>query len=351
MADLLEPPRLGLRRRLDPLPRRRRARLRRATTSGRRRARPRRCGRTYFEWLGEAARERDVRHPRPPRPRQVLGPASARGPSGDLRCFYEIAMEGIAESGIAVEVSTAGLRKPVGELYPARAFLEMVRRRRQPDRAVERRPHARAPRPRLRPGARAAGASSASPSSRCSSAASAGWSRSDDRRVGHRLGLAPPRAGAPADPRRGAIQHELGLDGHSDADVLTHAVIDALLGAAALGDIGQHFPDTDERSATPTRCCCCARSSRRSPSAGSPSPTSTPPSSWSARSSRRTATRSAPRSPTGSAWRPAVNVKATTGEGMGFVGRGEGVAALAVATVRRTRDRRDRPGRTSTSSC
>ncbi len=43
------------------------------------------------------------------------------------------------------------------------------------------------------------------------------------------------------------LPHDKGLDGHSDADVLTHAIIDALLGALALGDIGAHFPDTDPR--------------------------------------------------------------------------------------------------------
>ena len=43
------------------------------------------------------------------------------------------------------------------------------------------------------------------------------------------------------------IEHTLGLDGHSDADVLLHAISDALLGAAALGDIGRHFPDTDPK--------------------------------------------------------------------------------------------------------
>ena len=51
---------------------------------------------------------------------------SARRPDGDLRRYYEPAVEAFADAGIAVEVSTAGLRKPVEEIYPARAYLEMV---------------------------------------------------------------------------------------------------------------------------------------------------------------------------------------------------------------------------------
>ena len=64
-------------------------------------------------------------------------------------------------------------------------------------------------------------------------------------RIGH--GYDVHRLVAGRDLILGGVQipHRLGLDGHSDADVLPHAVMDALLGAAALGDIGQHFPDTD----------------------------------------------------------------------------------------------------------
>jgi histidinol-phosphatase (PHP family) len=86
--------------------------------------------RRYFQTLGEAARSGlfDIlAHPdlvkiwSPARPTKRERPR----PEGDLRRFYELALEGIAESGIAVEVSTAGLRKPTRELYPAEAFLAM----------------------------------------------------------------------------------------------------------------------------------------------------------------------------------------------------------------------------------
>jgi histidinol-phosphatase (PHP family) len=86
---------------------------------------PDRVWRKYFEWLGEAAMSGlfDVLA----HPDLVKHWGRERPwPERDPRYYYEVAMEGIAESGIAVEVSTAGLRKPVGEIYPARAFLEMV---------------------------------------------------------------------------------------------------------------------------------------------------------------------------------------------------------------------------------
>ena len=82
--------------------------------------------RTYFEWLGQAAASGMFDILAHPDLVKYWGAPERPWPEGDLRRFYEIAMEAIAASGIAVEVSTAGLRKPVGELYPARALLEMV---------------------------------------------------------------------------------------------------------------------------------------------------------------------------------------------------------------------------------
>jgi histidinol-phosphatase (PHP family) len=87
---------------------------------------PDKVWRTYFEWLGEAAMSGLFDILAHPDIVKYWGPTRRPWPERDLRYYYETAMEGIAESGIAVEVSTAGLRKPVGELYPARALLEMV---------------------------------------------------------------------------------------------------------------------------------------------------------------------------------------------------------------------------------
>jgi histidinol-phosphatase (PHP family) len=81
--------------------------------------------RGYFEALAEAARSGLFDVMAHPDLVKVWGRGRPR-PERDPRFYYELALDGIAESGIAVEVSTAGLRKPVGELYPAPAFLEMV---------------------------------------------------------------------------------------------------------------------------------------------------------------------------------------------------------------------------------
>jgi 2-C-methyl-D-erythritol 2,4-cyclodiphosphate synthase len=131
------------------------------------------------------------------------------------------------------------------------------------------------------------------------------------------------------------IPNDRGLEGHSDADVLTHAVIDALLGAAGLGDIGEHFPDSEERyrdadslalletvlttviatglEVVNVDCTVVMESPKLGPHRQAIRERL-------ARALDLPATR--------------VNIKATTGEGIGFVGRGEGVAALAIASLR-----------------
>ncbi|MDQ2761057.1 MAG: 2-C-methyl-D-erythritol 2,4-cyclodiphosphate synthase [Actinomycetota bacterium] len=130
------------------------------------------------------------------------------------------------------------------------------------------------------------------------------------------------------------VPHDLGLSGHSDADVLTHAIIDALLGASAMGDIGQHFPDTDERWRDARSIELLRRVVAMLVQRG-------------VRVVHVDATvvierpHLAPlREPIRASLADAlgieyehVSVKATRGEGMGFVGREEGIAALAVATL------------------
>ena len=78
----------------------------------------------YFETLGEAARTGMFDILAHPDLVKVFGDR-VPVPDGDLRHFYERAMDGIADSDVAIEVSTAGLRKPAGEIYPAAPFLEM----------------------------------------------------------------------------------------------------------------------------------------------------------------------------------------------------------------------------------
>jgi 2-C-methyl-D-erythritol 2,4-cyclodiphosphate synthase len=130
------------------------------------------------------------------------------------------------------------------------------------------------------------------------------------------------------------LARDRGLEGHSDADVLAHAVIDALLGAAGLDDIGRHFPDTDERWRDADSMELLRAVVRRLAERGlrvvhvdttvlMERPRLGP---------HRDAIRASLAAGLGIA-EAHVNVKATTGEGMGFVGRGEGVAALAVATI------------------
>jgi 2-C-methyl-D-erythritol 2,4-cyclodiphosphate synthase len=127
------------------------------------------------------------------------------------------------------------------------------------------------------------------------------------------------------------IPFEQGLAGHSDADVLTHAVIDALLGAAGLGDIGEHFPDTDPEYAGADSIALLHQVLARVHEAGHT--VAHVDVTVMLERPKLGEHKAAIRALLGEALQATVNVKATTGEGMGFVGRGEGVAALAVATL------------------
>ncbi|MBN2301318.1 MAG: 2-C-methyl-D-erythritol 2,4-cyclodiphosphate synthase [Lentisphaerae bacterium] len=133
------------------------------------------------------------------------------------------------------------------------------------------------------------------------------------------------------------IKHEFGLDGHSDADVLCHAVIDAALGAVADGDIGMHFPDNDStwKDADSLDLLAEVRDRVAAKRARIVNVDSTviaeaPQLSPHVVAMRENIARSLNLSP------DRVSVKATTVEGMGAFGRREGIAALATVTVEQT---------------
>jgi 2-C-methyl-D-erythritol 2,4-cyclodiphosphate synthase len=130
------------------------------------------------------------------------------------------------------------------------------------------------------------------------------------------------------------FDHPRGLEGHSDADVLTHAIIDALLGAAGLEDIGHHFPDSDERYRAAdsvellrTTAGMLAQRGLKVDHVDATIMIERPAISP-VRAAMRERLAEALGLPVAK-----VSIKATRGEGMGFVGREEGAAALAVATV------------------
>jgi len=130
------------------------------------------------------------------------------------------------------------------------------------------------------------------------------------------------------------IPHERGLAGHSDADVLLHAICDALLGAAGLGDIGRHFPDTDAAFAGIDSRILLRQVAEQLKARG-----------WRVGNIDATIIAQAPRMAPHIARMTAhiaddlgvaidrVNVKATTTEKLGFTGRGEGIAAEAVCLI------------------
>ncbi len=130
------------------------------------------------------------------------------------------------------------------------------------------------------------------------------------------------------------IEYEYGLLGHSDADVLLHAIMDALLGAAALGDIGTHFPDTDERYRGISSVCLLAYVDQLLEENG-----------YSVGNIDATIIAQRPKmapyipkireniANTLGLELNQVNIKATTEEGLGFTGSGDGISAQAVCIL------------------
>lgn len=159
-------------------------------------------------------------------------------------------------------------------------------------------------------------------------------SRDPGLRVGTGFDVHPFADGRPLVIGGVTVPHERGLAGHSDADVLSHAICDALLGAAALGDIGRHFPDHDPIFRGISSLVLLQRTVAILAAAG-----------WAPLQVDTCILAEAPRiAPHEPAMRAAiaaalgipagnVGIKATTTEGLGFVGRREGVAAQAVCLI------------------
>jgi len=155
-------------------------------------------------------------------------------------------------------------------------------------------------------------------------------------RIGNGFDVHALAAGRPLVLGGVAIPHERGLAGHSDADVVLHAVCDAILGALALGDIGMHFPDTDARWKDADSRALLRQVAALASAQG-----------WRIGNLDVTVIAEAPKlAPHVLAMRAnlaadlacdvdAISVKATTTERLGFAGRGEGIAALATVLLAR----------------
>lgn len=155
-----------------------------------------------------------------------------------------------------------------------------------------------------------------------------------DVRIGQGFDVHPFRAGRPLKLCGSTLPGETGLDGHSDADVGLHAVTDAILGAIARGDIGEHFPDSDPRWTEGDSAVFVTRAIELAAADGfvlvncdltfvGERPRIAP---------HRERLRDSLAKILGVS-RSAVSVKATTTEGLGFAGRAEGLAALAVVLL------------------